>query len=86
MEQASRSKTLLPKADLMVPSEPSTLSLADALRPEDFYQLNSLNRVYIDDQQSTQIALNDLVLELSHFVDNDTVRKIELGLLESRLK
>jgi len=31
-------------------------------------------------------ALNDLVLEMSHLVDQDTVRKIELTLLENQLK
>ena len=70
----------------MVPSEPSKLSLAEALSPEDFYALNSLSRVDINASQQHEIALNDLILELSHFVDTETVRKVELGLLEDKLR
>ena len=32
------------------------------------------------------MMVNDLVLELAHFVDKDTVRKVELGLLEDTLR
>ena len=71
---------------MLVPSEPSTISLADALSPEDFYMLNSLPRVDISAPERERITLNDLVLELSLFVDNDTVRQVELGLLEENLK
>ena len=70
----------------MVPSQPTRLSLAEALSPEDVYALNSLPRVHIDDEQKRAIALNDLLLELSHFVDGETVRKVELGLLENQLR
>jgi len=86
MEKASETETLLPQADVLVPEHPSSLSLAEALSGDDFYALNSLSRVSIADEQKTAIALNDLVLELSHFVDVDTVRKVELTLLEDTLK
>ena len=86
ISKASETKTLIPHADLLVPSEPSKLSLAEALSPEDLYCLNSLSRVDINTDQSHEIALNDLILELSHFVDTETVRKVELGLLEEKLR
>jgi hypothetical protein len=79
-------KTLLPKSDLMVPETPSNLSLQEALSPEDFYIFNSLPRVHISEDLSYDIALNDLVLELSNFVDSDTVKKVELSILEDSLK
>jgi len=41
--------------------------------------------VSISNEQK-EIALNDLVLELINFVDADTVRKVELSLLEDTLK
>ena len=86
IDKASETKTLIPHADVLVPSEPSKLSLAEALTPEDFYGLNSLSRVDINVDQAHEIALNDLILELSHFVDTETVRKVELGLLEEKLR
>lgn len=69
-----------------MPAEPSKLSLGEALSPEDIYALNSLSRVSIDKDQKSAIALNDLVLELNNFVDSETIRKVELGLLEDTLK
>ena len=33
-----------------------------------------------------EFALNELVLELSHMIDRDTIRKTELKLLEKTLK
>lgn len=86
MEKATQTGALLPHADILVPEQPSTMSLAEALSPEDFYALNSLPRVSIEKEQREAIALNDLVLELGNFVDPETVRKVELGLLEENLK
>ena len=70
----------------MVPKQPTSLSLAEALSPEDFYMLNSLSRVSIQGEQREAIALSDLMLELVHFIDSDTVRKVELQFLEDKLK
>lgn len=47
MDKSSQTEALLPQADLLVPEEPSNLSLAEALSAEDFYALNSLSRVSI---------------------------------------
>lgn len=71
---------------MLVPEEPSALNLAEALSPEDFYVLNSLSRVDIGAVEREQIAVNDLVLELSLFVDNETVKQVEMGLLEDSLR
>ena len=77
---------MLPQADILVPEEATSLSLGEALSAEDFYALNSLSRVSIKEGQGSQIALSDLVLELAHFIDADTIRKMELGLLEDAFK
>ena len=47
MEAASQTNAILSTADILVPEEPCSLSLAEALTPEDFYMLNSLSRVSI---------------------------------------
>ena len=87
MVKSSETAALLPQADLLVPDQPSKLTLAEALSADDFYSLNSLSRVSIQgDDQKHAIALNDLILELSHFIDTNTVRKVELSLLEDNLK
>lgn len=49
MEKATKTEALLPHADILVPEQSSTMSLAEALSPEDFYALNSLHRVSIDE-------------------------------------
>ena len=86
MDKSSQTEALLPQADIMVPEEPSKLTLAESLKAEDFYALNSLSRVSIEGDQRNDIALNDLVLELNHFIDPDTIRKVELGFLEENLR
>ena len=86
MDKSAEMKTLLPKSDIMVPQVPSNLTLQEALSPEDFYVLNSLSRVSISENLGHEIALNDLVLELSNFIDPDTVKKVELSILEDSLK
>ena len=69
----------------MLPETASSIMLK-ALSPDDFYQLNSLPKVQIDRKTHGNYALNDLVLELSNFLEEDTVRKVELSLLEGSLK
>ena len=69
----------------MLPETASSIMLK-ALSPDDFYQLNSLPKVQIDRKAHGNYALNDLVLELSNFLEEDTVRKVELSLLEGSLK
>ena len=69
----------------MLPETASSIMLK-ALSPDDFYQLNSLPKVQIDRKSHGNYALNDLVLELSNFLEEDTVRKVELSLLEGSLK
>ena len=86
MEAASQTNAILSTADILVPEEPCSLSLAEALTPEDFYMLNSLSRVSIQGEQRDAIAVSDLVLELANFVDEQTVRKVELQVLEDSLK
>ena len=38
------------------------------------------------DELRQAVSLSDLVVELSHFIDSDTVRKVELKFLEDSLK
>ena len=87
MNKSSQTIALLPQPDILVPAEPTKLTLAEAFSADDFYSINALSRVSIQgDDQKHAIALSDVVLELSHFIDHNTVRKVELSVLEDNLK
>lgn len=62
----------------MVPKQYSRLSIADSLSAEDIYALNSVPKVNIDRERHENFALNDLVLELSHFLDEEVVNRVEM--------
>lgn len=50
------------------------------------YTLNSMPGVKIDRKEHGKYSVNDLVLELSHMVERDTLKKCELKMLEKNLK
>lgn len=77
--------TVMNAADVMVPASPSQLTLGD-MDPNDVYALNSIPRVSFDPSTQAGYAVNDIVLELSHLLDPETLRKVELTMLEDTLK
>lgn len=85
MKEAKKSTSLVINDDLMVPREPSSLNFS-AISGEDLYTLNSIPRVELKRENHNDYALNDLVLELSHFVDPETIRRVELSCLQDSLR
>jgi len=69
----------------MVPKHASSRRLSE-LSANDLYALNSLPKVKIDREEHGDYGLNDIVLEMSHLLDRNTVRKVELSLLEDNLR
>lgn len=70
----------------MVPAKESQLKI-NRLSPEDLYTLNSIPNVELKrDSMHGEYALNDIVVELSHFLDVDTLRNVELSCLEDTLR
>lgn len=61
----------------MLQSKHSKLSLADSLNAEDFYAFSQIPNVDLNLQEHGKFALNDLILELSHFIDDDFVNRVE---------
>ena len=57
-----------------------------SLSPDDFYSLNSIPKVDFERKQHGDFALNDLIVEVANFLETDTVRKVELSVLEGDLK
>ena len=84
-EEANNLKSVLSSADVMVPPTPSQIKLK-TLTPDDVYVLNCIPKVDIKVKNHGDYALNDLVLEMSHLIDEQTVRNIELALMEKKLK
>ena len=69
----------------MVPDSPAALRINN-LSPEDFYALNTIPGVQFDRKLHGDFALNDLVVEMSHLIDRETIKRVELKMLEGRLR
>lgn len=69
----------------MLQSEYSNLSFND-LSAEDIFTLNKIPNVEIIREKHGNYALNDLVLELSHFLDEATIDRVELTLMSDRMR
>ena len=69
----------------MVPSTESKLKIS-SMSAEDMYTLNAIPHVELKREEHGNYALNDVVLELSHFLDQDTIRNVELTCLEDSLR
>jgi len=50
------------------------------------YALNSISKVQINRDKHGGYALNDIVLELSHFLDEEVVNKVETEIYSDRLR
>ena len=67
----------------MLQSVKSNLSLADALEAEDFYAFSQVPNVELSLEEHGEYALSDLILELSHFIDDDYLRPADWTELSS---
>ena len=62
--------------DSLLPATPTKLTLGD-VDAKSLYALNSISRVQLERERHGAFSLNDLVLELSHFLDEEVVNKVE---------
>ena len=60
-----------------------TLNDIDA---KNYYALNAIPKVQLDRDMHGKFSLNDLVLELSHFLDEEVVNKVETEIFSERLR
>ena len=72
--------------DSMLPKSFSKSTLEEALSAEDIFTLNQIPNVEIDRAAHGQYSVNDLVLELSHFIDDEVVNRVEVQLMSDRIK
>jgi hypothetical protein len=56
-----------------------------ALSNEDMFALNQIPNVKLDRKKHGGYAVSDLVLELSHFIDDEVVNRVEMQMMSDRL-
>jgi hypothetical protein len=69
----------------MVPKKPSDLTIGD-LDAKNLYTLNSIPKVQFDREKHKNFAVNDIVLELSHFLDEEVINKVEMEIFQEKIK
>ena len=77
---------MLNHRDVLLAKNYSLTKLGDALSAEDIFALNQIPNVEINRKQHTNFSVNDLVLELGHFLDEEVVNRVELQVLSERIK
>lgn len=83
--QNSEERNLLNLRDSLLPSNQTKLGMKD-IDAKDYYSLNSISKVQLDRDMHGQYSLNELVLELSHFLDEEVVNKVETEIFSDRLR
>ncbi len=69
----------------MVPQNSTKLTIGE-VEAKSLYALNSVSRVAFERERHGKYSLSDLVVELSHFLDEDVVNKIETEIFSDRLR
>merc|ERR1712166_1728419 len=72
--------------DAMVPASFTNLNIGDALSAEDIFTVNQIPNVEIDRKKHGGFALNDLILELSHFLDEEVINRVDMDIMSSRIR
>ena len=70
----------------MVPATYSKSSIGNTLTAEDIFALNQIPNVDLSREAHGQFALSDLVLEASHFLDEEVVNRLEMQILSQKVK
>jgi hypothetical protein len=55
------------------------------LSAEDIFALNSIPNVLIDRKKHGNYALNDVVMELAHFLDEEVINRVEMHILSDKV-
>lgn len=63
-----------------------TQSTINDLAAEDVYALNKITNVDVDRDRHGAYGLSDLVLELSHVLDDEAINRVELTVMSDRLR
>lgn len=80
-----KERNLMNLRDSMLPTGPSKLTIGD-IDAKSLYALNSISRVQLEREKHGTYSLNDLVVELSHFLDEEVVSKVETEIFGDKLR
>jgi hypothetical protein len=83
--KSGKDRNLMNLRDSMVPQTPTKLTVGD-LDAKTLYALNSVSKVSIEREKHGQFSVSDLVVELSHFLDEDVVNKVETEIFSDKLR
>ena len=83
--RTGQNRTLMNLRDSLLPATPTKLTLGD-VDAKSLYALNSISRVQLERERHGAFSLNDLVLELSHFLDEEVVNKVETEMFGDKLR
>lgn len=83
--QQDKSFNITNHRDSMIPRNYSKHSL-NKLSGEDIFALNQIPGVKFDREKHGNYALNEIVLELSHFIDEEAINRIELSIMSDNIK
>lgn len=70
----------------MLPQSHSQKTIEKSLSAEDIYTLNTIPNVEFIKNKHGHFAVNDIVLELSHLIDEDIINRIEHEMISKRLR
>jgi hypothetical protein len=84
--KTGKDRNLLNLRDSMLPKNGPSKQTLNTIDAKSLYSLNSIARVNIDRERHGSYALSDLVLELSHFLDEDFVNKVETEIYSERMR
>jgi len=85
VKDVNKGRNLLNLRDSMVPKEHTKLTIGD-IDAKTLYTLNSVSRVALERERHGEYSLSDLVVELSHFLDEEVVNKVETELFSEKLR
>lgn len=83
--KSGKDRNLLNLRDSMLPKTHTKLTIGD-VEANSMYALNSIPRVHFDRERHGHYSLSDLVVELSHFLDEEVVNKVETEIFSEKLK
>lgn len=80
-----KDRTLMNLRDSMLPKEHTKLTMGD-VEAKSLYALNSISKVQIERDRHGSYSLSDLVVELSHFLDEEVVNRVETEVFSDKVR
>ena len=83
--RTGKDRNLMNLRDSMLPAAPSSLTIGE-IDAKSMYALNAIARVQVERERHGGYSVNDLVVELAHFIDEEVVNKVETEMFSEKLR